>query len=433
MKLVEAANLRPLTLATSKLPVIATLMLVQRHNENEMREELKKVGGCNEIIMAPYTSYAVMNSILHALQRRRLVEYSYRDLREHVEKDYPHLAVFEDILDIDSVINIQQTPTPETKPNPANDLLATLTSSPNASHISESRSQLIGASGSRKLSTPLNKAPPNIISVKQNLSVKLEYEEGHSDNEELEELDDWTNSSSLFPSYVNKQRKVEHQGEILSPKGITPLEALTIRRQVDNEITKKLTNKLKSTGDLMQDNTSMVVDAYEKAQEILKNQHEAARIAMEKNKKAHDTSLPLLQAPHIENIYDINKRPKWGMALSGSCSDSPVVHSGTVSPTKSFAMMAASEMHPFIERPLPNLQHRQRLTVVGMDRRMAAQCWRMISGGKAKFADQHPHGQIASTVVHRENRNSTKYDTSVLGVQQSAVLALSNIPSVGGK
>ena len=421
-------------------------MLVQRHNENEMREELKKVGGCNEIVMAPYSSYTVMNAILHALQRRRLVEYSYRDLREHVEKDYPHLAVFEDILDIDSVINIPKSQSPE--PALASTMklkaieevpavsVARLAGSPNTSRISDSRSAL-GASGSRSaLGTPSMKAsvkaPPGISAVQQNLLVKLEEEEeaeGHGNDAELEELDDWTNSSSLFPAYVNKQRKVEHQGEVLSPKGVTPMEALSIRRQVDGEITKKLTNKLKSSGDLVLDNTSMVVDAYEKAQEILKNQHEAARLATERNKKAHD-SLPLLHAPHIENIYDVNRRPKWGM-VANSASESPS-QSGTASPTKSHAVVAASEMHPFIERPLPNLQHRQRLTVVGMDRRMAAQCWRMISGGKAKFAEQHPHGHIAPTVVTRESRNSTKYDTSTVGVQQSAILALSNIPSLSG-
>jgi len=359
VRLVEAANARPLVLATSKLPVISTIILLDNHNEVEIREELRKVGGCNYILekkhgeAVPYSTFAVMNAILDTLRRRRLVEYSYRDLRENVHKEYPHLAVFEDVQDTDLADNSMSH-------RSGSIISPAAPGSPTGTTVAKE-----GASAPK-------------LTAKQMLEERIRKEE--EDNEiGCDELDDWTTSSSMHPSFVGLVRKglsptasppreTEGAGAGLgfpAPRTRDLQEEMVERRTTDAEAVRRLTAAIKERGnEPIRDNTSVVVDAYEQSQEILQKHREDARAAMERNKKANaDTTLPLLQPAYVEKVYNDQKRPQWGYGDGHERS-----------------MLAEVELKQFIPRPAVNLQFRQRLTVAGLDKKMVGGCWNMING-----------------------------------------------------
>ena len=310
VKLVELANERPLHEATSKLPIISTLMLVDRHNEDEIREELLKVGGCNAIVMAPYTSYRVMEAILDCLRRRRLVEYSYRNLKEHHEKDYPHLAVFEDVQDIDSML--------VKKINNSSSVLESSLAQPSQQ-----------TSKSLKTSSLVQSSASNALTEFADDESSVDSAMGCDD------FDEYSDCSSLLPRYVKEDRaahgaKFHSNGASSdsdsdsgspSPVPITPVKAkapMTLsgvlaeienRKTIDDSIINELNIAVKKRDSFIADDTSVVVDAYEKEQEVLHKQHSAAALAMQRSRK-HDT-VSIVKHPDVEDVFDEMKRVNW--------------------------------------------------------------------------------------------------------------------------
>lgn len=464
VKLVEAANARPLALATSKLPVISTIILLDKHNEVEIREELRKTGGCNYILekkhggVAPYSTFAVMNAILDTLRRRRLVEYSYRDLRENVHKEYPHLAVFEDVQDTDSNLTAAGNNTSMAMSPNDSCLLRSPVHSPTGT-INLNKTPGVGGVGHHGQGhghhghrhSSASKAEAS-LTTKQLLEEKIRKEE--EDNEiGCDELDDWTASSSMLPSFVKQNRKesaaaaaaaastTDAAASLLTkdttattttaaaaipvgfpaPKTKDLQLAISERRAADSEVVKKLTQRIKDRGDEpMRDNTSVVVDAYEKSQEILNKHREDARAAMERNKKANaDSRLPLLQPSYVEKVYAESKRPQWGYG-DGS--------------ERERSMMAEVELKQFIPRPVVNLQHRQRLTVAGLDKKMVGACWNMISGApRAKPVRANVSGTVSELSPLIVHRNTGGHNTSsVVSASAAAALAVAASESMYG-
>lgn len=158
LKLLEAVNLRPISAATSSFPLVATVILLPSTSEQELllHDSFSSIGA-GAIVQSPYNVAGVMQAIHQVLRRRQLVEKSYRELRDPIKLKYPHLPIF-----------------PVT--------------------INKVASTVDGDSLVHEESTAVEELDMSVDSHMTSVDV------------EFDEVDDWTNCSSLIPDNIQKIR-----------------------------------------------------------------------------------------------------------------------------------------------------------------------------------------------------------------------------------
>lgn len=206
MRILDYLNKRVTAPQTSALPLISSVVLLPPNADSETLQNIEAVGGANSVISLPCSTSEILSTILHVLYRRRLVETTFRDLKEINQTErYPYLSIF-----------AQNSNQLDSKDGDNDDNLVSTDE---------------GADENKETSSQGLFAIPNDMSyivVKNN--------------------DDWSHCSSMLPRALKKMRHKERQKHPVSErKGLTTLtERLHLeaveRDKTDNAILKKLTS-----------------------------------------------------------------------------------------------------------------------------------------------------------------------------------------------
>ena len=357
VKILDFLSKRAVNKDTSSFPLIASVVLVPDTADDDVLRAIDGAGGANALVRLPASSAEILNTILDVLYRRRLVENMYTDLKViNQESRYPFSPVF-----------IQE--------KPSLDRQATL-----KMKDSTSANRLAASASSGSLDGDDNGM--NYIVSKNN--------------------DDWTECSTILPTYVKKFRTKEKKGKVPGSSTaaalrtsikMTPSEllerAVTERFSVDAAIYNKLKAAAASAdgdddeaarlfdGDFLARGSGADLRADVDAglgDEDLSTEDSDSEDD-EHDDMFKDDTQSLTGAPKsdtVRHLLDPSRRPKWGRG-------NVAAHRGSSGSTQGSAVSATMlelEMRPFVERPVPNIMHKR--TVGGIDKEVADKCWKVL-------------------------------------------------------
>lgn len=96
-RVLECLNKRAKAAETRRLPCVPVILLMPDTVDEDMKANIKSVGGYDLILPSPISPRDLFNSLTDLLYRRTIVESAYNDLRkEQRNLKYPHLQIFED-------------------------------------------------------------------------------------------------------------------------------------------------------------------------------------------------------------------------------------------------------------------------------------------------------------------------------------------------
>jgi hypothetical protein len=97
VRVLECLNKRAKAAETRRLPCVPVILLMPDTIDDDMKANIKNVGGYDLILPSPISPRDLFNSLTDLLYRRTIVESAYNDLRkEQRNLKYPHLQIFED-------------------------------------------------------------------------------------------------------------------------------------------------------------------------------------------------------------------------------------------------------------------------------------------------------------------------------------------------
>ena len=360
LKILDFLSKRAVNRETSALPLIASVVLVPETADDDVLRAIDGAGGANALVRLPASSAQILNTMLDVLYRRRLVENMYTDLKViNQESRYPFLPIF-----------VQE------KPSLDRQAALKMKDSANANRMAATTSSGDGEDSGM-----------NYIVSKNN--------------------DDWTECSSILPTFVKKFRAKEkgkgHPWSTGSAPTLTQMIKLSPAELLERAATDRFTadaaiySKLKeaaatvdddeeaarffdgdflahgSEKDLRESETGAGVDGGLCDEDLSSEGSDSE--GEEQDDVFKDDMQSLTGAPKgdtVRLLLDPSRRPKWGhgnvTAHGGSSASSQV--------SAASATMLELEMKPFVERPVPNIAHKR--TVGGIDKDVADKCWKVL-------------------------------------------------------
>ena len=207
MRVLDYLNKRVAAPKTSAFPLISSVVLIPPNADSDVLQNIDAVGGTNAVIQLPSSSSDILSAILDVLYRRRLVESTFRDLKEIDQTErYPYLSIFAQ------------------------------TANQPASVDGDESVQGLGGIGGTGIGGGAG-MPASSFSIPNDMSYIV-----------VKNNEDWTHCSSMLPRALKKLRRKERQKHPLSGRKIvnTHTERLhketTEREKTDNAILKKLTS-----------------------------------------------------------------------------------------------------------------------------------------------------------------------------------------------
>lgn len=199
MRILDYLNKRVTAPQTSALPLISSIVLLSPNSDPDVLQHIEAVGGANSVLNLPCSSSEILSAVLHVLYRRRLVETTFRDLKEINQTErYPYLSIFAQSGQMDAVDDV-----PSTKENVTDE----------SKNVEES--------------TFIVPADQSYIVVKNN--------------------DDWSLCSSMLPRALKRMRNRERRKHPLTEKkgivsqGERLIKEIAERDKTDSVILKKMT------------------------------------------------------------------------------------------------------------------------------------------------------------------------------------------------
>lgn len=332
-KILDYLNKRFEDPRTCAFALISSVVLLPPHTDvTEILKSVESVGGANAVINLPSSSADILSTILDVLYRRKLVETTFKDLKEIDRTErYPFLPIFAPKL-----------------PEPGEDTGQR-------------------ADGDRR------SLDMSYIVIKDN--------------------DNWTECSSMLPRVFKKLRKKEkskHPGmNNLSPKVNTLSERLqkeiTERGKLDYSLMKRMTSPAAISAQQFQgvfnldadSDGGIEPDVDEKLSDddssyVQSSPSDSDDDSLEEEKLVefdHVNDEPVMKRETIKQLLEPSKRPKWGMTNTNHLEKH---HNNP----HTVAMMEL-DMRLFIDKSEPDISHTH--TVGGLDKRAAEKCWKVLN------------------------------------------------------
>jgi hypothetical protein len=96
IRLIDVINKRAEDQSTKKLPLIATILLLNDRVDQEYLNNITSIGGVTAIIPAKTSSRNVFEKVVEIMHRQKMIESAYKDLKHSTSmKKFPFLPLFQ--------------------------------------------------------------------------------------------------------------------------------------------------------------------------------------------------------------------------------------------------------------------------------------------------------------------------------------------------
>ena len=316
IKILDLINKRPFAELTSKLSVIYSVMLLPLNADNILKENIELTGGPNQLLTLPCSSKDILYNILDILWRGKIVEKSFRNLTQSVQRaKFAYIPIFKSDHDDEESVTVVQS----------NDNVE-----------------------DNALDTYID---PNDYHAHDTIEVK-------TDN-----VDDWTNSSSLEANWIKSMRHHESGKLNLDDSSIEEGRDNLIykRHEIDKNIAKELNAVIGRSSSSTASNDTI---------EVQKLPQNRKTIAAPKNR---------IPSESCRKLLDPTKRPNFNFNGKDSI-----------------------EIKPFFDRQLPDIKKMH--TVGGLDKIKAQNMWKIVTSG----SKIHSQLDSDSDSVRAENNEESK-------------------------
>lgn len=314
IKILDSINKRPFFEATSKLPIIYSVMLLPPNADNTLKENIEAIGGPNQLLTLPCSTKNILYAVLDVLWRGQVVEKNFNILTQSVQRaKFAYIPIFKSDNDDEESVRLSNDENEE--------ILADDSSDPLDNYGKETSDQ------------------------------------------KTDVVDDWTYSSSIEANWMKSMRQHENEKHNEDTSLVEKADKIHRRHNIDKNIASDL-NKGRSTSSVASNGSVEVVPVHRKtAASLARNKsfgESSVLKLLDASNRPHflldssseaievkpffDRQLPDIKKMHTVGGLDKTKAQNmWNIVTSGKKKSEYKTHSQVDIETDSIA----PENHPF--------------------------------------------------------------------------------------